>query len=205
MLPDQTDELFDAISGCGFYPEVAEAELRRLLNRQPVRTHLVVTDVTLDADGVNMQAEILALTDNRIVYWAAYEDADHSTEESDDADGTDGTREPQPTTRLYSHSRVIPLRRISDLRVLSTFADPADARFGDLPDTVRLVFVTDTMDHLAIDPVRCDDDECGGGHGFYGDAVNSAIMFADSKEVGGAEKVKDLLKVARVAGELIAG
>ena len=187
MLEDRSAELYAAIDESGFYPGVATAEVRRLLGGAAVRAQLVITDVSVDEDGLQMEAQVLAVTDDRIVFWGAFEQA-----------GQDG----DPPV-LHGHARVFPLRKVADVRLLTSVTNPAEFAADDVPDSVRVVFVMDQLDRFDLEPLGCQDEDCGGGHGFHGELVHDALLFYETKDAVGEVKLRELLRLGADVSALL--
>ena len=189
MIENRSDALYASVSGCGFYPSVVAAGVRRVVGDEPVQGFLVRTDVHVDStDGLQMEGQVAVATEDRLAFWGAYEQP-----------GDEG----EPAT-LNTHSRVFPMRKVSDVRVYTTVSNPAEFTEGDVPDTVRIVLIVDQMDHLDFEPFVCDDPDCGGGHGSRAEVIQDALVFYESRDVVGDDQVLELLAFADTIATLAA-
>jgi hypothetical protein len=193
MHADQTKQMYEAIVATGLYAGVAIADVRRLVAGEPLVTSLVTTDLHMDldadgdADSVQVELQVLAVTGSRLVFWGAYEEA-----------GRDG----EPAV-LHTHSRVMPLSKVSDVRILTTVSNPAEFGPDDVPDDVRVIFVLESIDRVDVEMAGCGDEDCDAAHGYLGDVIHDALMFGESREAVGEQRLSQLLEVAGIVSGLI--
>jgi hypothetical protein len=193
--PGANDMLYAAIEATGFYPTVMAAAARRLLAGRAALGFVTMTDLMFDADsGVRTQAQLVAVSATKLLFWGAVEQP-----------GEEGQ---PPLLRTYDRS--VPLARVEDVRVEcdilapATFAESAaDQDIGDVPTAVRVIVVLTPLHSIQLEPIFCDETDCEGGHGTFGDVQQEVIVVADTLAASAPARMRELLTFSETLAEAV--
>lgn len=158
------------IERAGYYPALVADVVRAAIGTEPVRSHLVHQETTIDREFVMRHITVLAKTDSRLVI--AHAD-DHQGEESGAAEVATATTESIPLSAL----RAVLLTHVID--------DPARYVPGSLGREVTLTIGWGAVSRIELSPAQCADPECEADHGYDGAVTADDIALRISAQAEG--------------------
>jgi len=141
------------VAEVGLHPQHITHQLDILLGREAeqVTSHVVLQDLEFDADnGIRMSLMIALLTPTRVIAW----------------EGQEATLEDGPTDlqTLAGQTRIIPLSRIQEARLVTYLHKPSEMTYDRTPHVVKLDIVTNELGVLEMDNVMCGEPTVDGTH-----------------------------------------
>ncbi|WP_018156033.1 DUF5998 family protein [Demetria terragena] len=166
-------ELLSDIERAGYYPILVSDVLGAALAGEPVRTHLVHQETTLDHDAVRRHITVLALTDSRLVIA-------HADDHGPDLSAPMGAESVATAT-----TETVPLRLIRGVMLAHLVAAPDQYVAGSLGRDLTLTIGWGTVSRVDLIPANCADPSCQLDHGFEGSITGDDISLRISADADG--------------------
>lgn len=171
VLPDA---LTRDIEQAGYFPQLVTDVVTTAVGMEPIRSHLVHAETTLDTDSVRRHITVLVLTGHRLIIVHA---DDHAPEPD------------SPTEHLgpiaTATSETVPLTAVRGVMLTHVVPAPEHYQPGDLGREITVTIGWGTVSRIELLPATCGDPQCDADHGYDGTITGDDIALRISAEADG--------------------
>lgn len=179
------DSLLSDIEQAGYYPALVADVLRTAVGQEPITSHLVHAETTIDTDTVRRHITVLVINGNRLVI--AHAD-DHSP--ALDAPVIVDRNVATATTET------VPLSAVRGVMLTHVVHSPETYRSGALGREVTVTIGWGTVSRVDLLPAACADPDCEADHGFEGTISADDISLRVSADADGEQVLQNALRFA---------
>lgn len=173
------DGLIADIEQAGYFPKLVADVVSAAVGTEPVVSHLVHAETTIDNETVRRHVTALALTATRLV--VAHAD-DHS---------------PNPESAVAhlgsvatATSETVPLTAVRGVMLAHVVAQPEGYTAGSLGREVTLTIGWGAVSRVDLLPATCGDPACEADHGYEGSITGDDIALRVSADADGEANLR---------------
>jgi hypothetical protein len=167
----------------GYYPDLVADVVEVALADEPIVTHLVLPETTLDHVELRRHVTVLVLTATRLV-------VGHVDDLPADSEN------PSPSAAATTES--VPLRAVKAVGLTHVIPDPAHYRTGrSQASELTLAISWGSVGRIDLEPATCDDPHCQADHGLTGTVSPDDLAVRVSAAAEGAEAVREAMAFAK--------